>query len=268
MCTVGIVGGTGSRPIMRGSRREEHRVATRWGPVDVAVIFGETAVFAYLHRHGMGHTVPPHAIRHEANMAALRAMGVRDLIGINAVGSLRTDLPVGSFVLLDDFIAAQSVPPRDGPTAVRHTDVSRPYCERLRSMIARELAACPGFRSAGVMAGVVGPRFETASEVRMLRQLGADVVGMTGVPEAVAAREAGLCYAAIACVTNLGVGLNPERLRHADVELEMETIVATLVPSLIAVAAALDSSAPCPVCGMGDYCCSGLSSSPTNALNS
>ena len=185
-------------------------------------------------------------------MDALRAMGVTAVIGICAVGSLRTDLPTGSVLLPNDFIEAQSLPPVSRPLEVLHTDVRFPYCERLRSLIAQTLAYREGFHPTGVMVGVVGPRFESPAEVRALHQIGADVVGMTGVPEAIAAREAGICYASIACVTNLGVGLSDTRPSHGTVTQQMERMVSGLVPDLVAVVENVCPETPCTYCACGD----------------
>lgn len=232
-CSVAVIGGTGSSELLRGLCREERRIRTESGAVDVALArFGPTS-FAFLHRHGPDHTVPPHAIRHDRHMHALKHMGVRRILAINAVGSLRSDLSVGSVVLLSDFIALHPTVEAGVERPARHADLSAPYCPILREQILSAMSHRTDFVSSGVMFGVTGPRYETPSEVRLFGTMGGDVVGMTGVGEAIAAREAGLCYAALACVTNQGVGLSASPVAHGAVTAAMQQILRTLKDDLL-----------------------------------
>jgi len=167
--------------------------------------------------------VPPHRINFRANIAALQAVGVRAVFATAATGALKTELEPGALLVLDQFLDFTRARPltffegEDGE--VVHTDMTNPYCLRLRTRLL-EAAREEGLavRKGGTYVCVEGPRFETAAEIRMFAALGGDVIGMTGVPEVVLAREAGLCYAAVAVVTNPGAGLSAARPQHAEVE--------------------------------------------------
>lgn len=176
----------------------------------------------FLPRHGATHSIAPHLINYRANVLAMRIAGVRRLYATSAVGSLNSDMPPGTCVLLSQFLDFTKSRPTtfaDSPEAgVIHLDFTRPYCSELRDTLA--LAA----RHEGVSVATEGcygcfegPRYETAAEIRMCRILGADVVGMTGCPEVMLAREAGLCYSSVAVVTNRAAGLAEEPLSHEDV---------------------------------------------------
>lgn len=189
---------------------------------------GRRMEVAFLARHGPGHSVPPHRINYRANIWALAELGVTRIIGTAAVGSLRRDLPPGSLVLADGFLDFTrgragtfydgDSSPAGGPAGVVHTDMTEPYCPELRGLLSRA-AAGAGLEvtSGGCYACTEGPRFESPAEIRMLRQLGADLVGMTNVPEVVLARELGMCYALVAMVTNYAAGMTANRLTHAEV---------------------------------------------------
>jgi 5'-methylthioadenosine phosphorylase len=172
--------------------------------------------------------VPPHRINYRANVWALHSLGVRRIVGTGAVGSLRLDYAPGEMVLVDQlldftrgrpstFFDGEGAPGGAEP-AVVHTDMTEPYCPELRRVLA-EAAAAEGALAHGQGCYVCteGPRFETAAEIRMFRQLGADVVGMTNAPEVVLARELGMCYGLVAMVTNYGAGLTGRPLTHGEV---------------------------------------------------
>ncbi|HOF90011.1 MAG TPA: S-methyl-5'-thioinosine phosphorylase, partial [Armatimonadota bacterium] len=183
------------------------------------VLGGRTVLF--LARHGAGHALPPHRVNYRANIWALQALGVEAVLATQAVGSLTPHLAPGHFVLLSqflDFTKARTATFFDGDGPVVHADVTHPYCPRLGGAVLRAGAPLGDtLHSAGVYACMEGPRFETAAEIRALRLLGADVVGMTNVPEVVLAREAGLCYAAVCIVCNWGAGMTNTPLSHREV---------------------------------------------------
>jgi 5'-methylthioadenosine phosphorylase len=182
----------------------------------------------FLARHGSGHRVPPHHINYRANIAALHQIGVRAVLATTAVGGLRAGLTTGDLVLLDDLIdftrdrTGKTFFDGEGDSPVVHTDFTFPYSLELRETV-RAAAQALGIpiHSNGTYLCNDGPRYETPAEVRLFASWGADVVGMTGVPEATLAREAGLHYAGISLVTNLAAGLAPEPLTHAEVETAM-----------------------------------------------
>ncbi|MHB9023731.1 MAG: S-methyl-5'-thioinosine phosphorylase [Armatimonadota bacterium] len=221
---IGIIGGTGVYDL--GSPAEMERILTPFGEAAVAraTIGGREAIF--LARHGVGHSVPPHRINYRANIWALHALGVREVVTTQAVGSLNLRIAPGQFVILSqfiDFTKARSSTFFDGNDGrVIHADVTHPYCSRLIGRLLRAGEFLQDrLHGEAVYACTEGPRFETAAEIHALRMLGADVVGMTNVPEVVLAREAGLCYAALCVVCNWGAGMTEYPLTDDEVRLTM-----------------------------------------------
>lgn len=218
--SIAIIGGTGVYDL--GAEQQTEIITTPYGEAAITrqQIAGQEIIF--LARHGAGHALPPHRINYRANIWALYTLGVRDVLATQAVGSMNLAMAPGHFVLLSQFIdwtkgrASTFFDGDDG--VVRHVDVTNPYCPRMTGDLLRAGAFLAGqLHGGGVYACTEGPRFETAAEVRALRLLGADVVGMTNVPEVVLAREAGLCYAAICIVCNWGAGMTEYPLTHEEV---------------------------------------------------
>lgn len=223
---TGIIIGTGvdEASLLPGAVCE--RVMTRWGPAELLSGSLDGAEVVLVRRHGAGHRIPPHRINYRANIAALKARGVRRVLATAAVGSLNPRMAPGHFCVPDDLIDWTRTRPftffdgKDG--RVVHTDMTHPYCEGVRSALlgaaeANGLVVHPR----GCYACLEGPRYETPAEIRALRTLGADIVGMTNGTEAILCREAGLCLATLALVTNWAAGLGPDRLDHADVTEEV-----------------------------------------------
>lgn len=207
----------------------------------------------FLARHGRRHAVPPHRVNYRANIAALRELGVARVVATAAVGSLRPEIEPGLMLLPDQFLDFTRGRPSsfyegDG-TGVAHVDMSEPYCPELRRALVAQ-AARLGFpcREGGVYVCTEGPRFETPAEIRAFALLGGDVVGMTGVPEVCLAREAGLCYATVATVTNHAAGIATHRLTHSEVLAVMEANAERLRRLLAAVLAELPEERGC-ACG-------------------
>jgi 5'-deoxy-5'-methylthioadenosine phosphorylase len=179
------------------------------GPLTFGRVGGRDVVF--LARHGYGHTVAPHEVNYRANLWALKEEGVAGVVSVASVGGIRKDLEPGALMLPDQIIdytwgrGSTFFEGADAP--VTHIDFTEPYSPALRQRI-REAARLCGERLAegGVYAATQGPRLETAAEINRMERDGADVVGMTGMPEAVLARELGLEYAAIAVVANYAAG--------------------------------------------------------------
>jgi 5'-methylthioadenosine phosphorylase len=207
---IAVIGGSGLYALLDDA--EEVRPRTPFGePSDVVTVatVGGQAV-AFLPRHGRDHRFPPHRIPYRANLWALRALGVRQILAPCAVGGLRPELGPGSLVLPDQLVDRTS-----GRTqtfydeGAVHVSFADPYCPTGRRVV-REVAGSAGVPlvDGGTMVVVEGPRFSTRAESRWFAQgLGASVVNMTGHPEAVLARELGLCYTALALVTDLDAGV-------------------------------------------------------------
>lgn len=238
-----IIGGTGVYDPQLLEDLQEKTVETPYGEITVQTGRYQGHEIAFMPRHGKGHSVPPHKINYRANIWGLKALGVQRILATAAVGSLNPDMEPGHFVFVDqflDFTKGRVGTFFDGdPYGVVHIDMTEPYCPRIRDVLVRvaqklDLTA----HSQGVYVCVEGPRFETPAEIRAYRMLGADVAGMTNVPEVVLAREAGMCYAAMAMVTNMAAGISKTPLTHEEVlevmaantahvrQLAMETIVA------------------------------------------
>lgn len=226
MLQVAIIGGTGFGTALVAGTPET--VETEYGLASLtrADLSGGPELL-FLARHGAGHSLPPHRINHRANIAALRDLGVDAVFATTAVGSLRPEIAPGDFVVLDDFLdftKGEVVTFYGEPGGVRHTDFVHPYDPRLREILLQSAGPeiRPRVHPTGTYLCMSGPRYETPAEVRLFGRWGASVVGMTGAPEAVLCREAGLRYAGVALVTNYGTGLlSAAPLSHAEVEAEM-----------------------------------------------
>lgn len=218
----GIIGGTGVYDPQLLDRLRNEQVSTPYGDVAVQVGTYQGIEIAFMPRHGKGHSIPPHKVNYRANIWALKRLGVRRVLATAAVGSLNPDMKPGHFVIIDQFLDFTKVREHTffdgGETGVVHTDVTHPYCPELRGALIEQADRLElDSHRAGVYVCTEGPRFETAAEIRAFRLLGGDVVGMTNVPEAVLAREAGLCYAVMAMVTNMGAGISEQPLTHDEV---------------------------------------------------
>ncbi|MFB6260428.1 MAG: S-methyl-5'-thioadenosine phosphorylase, partial [Thiohalorhabdaceae bacterium] len=182
-------------------------VETPFGEPSDEILLGELdgLPMAFLPRHGRGHTLPPNAVNYRANIDALKRLGVTDILSLSAVGSLREDLAPGTFVLVDQFIdrTIQRDKSFFGPGLVGHVSMARPVCGRLGDTLEavareQELAVVRG----GTYLAMEGPQFSSLAESELYRAWGCDVVGMTNMPEAKLAREAEICYATVAMVTD------------------------------------------------------------------
>ena len=226
MLTVAVIGGTGfGNALVAG---EPETVETEYGSTSLTrAVLSDSLTLLFLARHGAGHTLPPHKINHRANIAALRDLEVGAVFATTAVGSLRLEIKPGDFVLLDDFLdfsKGEVVTFYSEPGQVKHTDFVHPYDPNLREILLQTAGSAlePRVHRSGTYLCTSGPRYETPAEVRLFGQWGASVVGMTGAPEAILCREAGLRYAGVALATNYGTGLVPNApLSHAEVEQEM-----------------------------------------------
>jgi len=249
---IGIIGGTGAEGIYEEVEPEPRTIETDYGPAEVFVVAAGEREIVFLPRHRTEHDVPPHRINYRANIRALADLECFSVIATNAVGSLRPEMQPGDFVLPDQFLDFTRQRPltfHDGNDGVvRHVDVTVPYCPRLRDRLldASEQRLGASLHPTGTYVCCEGPRFETPAEIQMFAQLGGDVVGMTGVPEVVLAREAGLCYATVCVVTNYAAGSSPQPLTHAEVTQVMEEREEGLRWLLRAVVETIEDDPDCP----------------------
>ena len=210
---LAIIGGSGltKLAILEVTRRWVARTpyGEPSGPLTFGRICGYEVVF--LARHGYGHTIAPHDVNYRANLWALKDVGADAVVSVASVGGIRKDIVPGSLVLPDqiiDYTWGRRSTFFDGPgAAVNHIDFTEPYSAALRRRILEAAADCrEKVIDAAVYAATQGPRLETAAEINRLERDGADIVGMTGMPEAALAREIGLEYAAIAVAANYAAG--------------------------------------------------------------
>ncbi len=204
---IGIIGGSGLYDIAGLQHKEWRRVETPWGEASDELLFGELdgVRCVFLPRHGRGHRLSPTHLNYRANIDALKRSGVTDVLSLSAVGSLKEELPPGHFVIVDQFIDRSFAREKSffGEGCVAHVSVADPVCPRIGD--AAEAAAhaigLPVTRGGTYMV-MEGPQFSTRAESELYRSWGCSVIGMTNMPEAKLAREAELCYATVAMVTD------------------------------------------------------------------
>ncbi|HET6184878.1 MAG TPA: S-methyl-5'-thioadenosine phosphorylase [Acetobacteraceae bacterium] len=204
---IGIVGGSGLYDIEGLEEKAWRHIATPWGEPSDALLFGRLAGVrcVFLPRHGRGHPLSPTHLNYRANIDALKRAGVTDVISLSAVGSLKAELPPGQFVIVDQFIDRSFARDKSffGDGVVAHVSMAHPVCARIGDALeagARRLGL-PVARG-GTYLVMEGPQFSTKAESELYRSWGCSVIGMTNMPEAKLAREAELCYATVAMVTD------------------------------------------------------------------
>jgi len=208
---LGIIGGSGLYELPGLSDTQWVSVDTPWGAPSDQILTGTLATaagparLAFLPRHGRGHRLAPSDLNYRANIAALKQLGVSDVLSLSAVGGLRADLPPGTFVVVDQFIDRTFAREKSffGAGCVAHVSMAHPVCPRLGNHVQAALAGLgvPHVRG-GTYLAMEGPQFSTLAESRLYRSWNCDVIGMTNMPEAKLAREAELCYATVAMVTD------------------------------------------------------------------
>ena len=215
---LAVIGGSGLTQLASLELVERQRRRTPYGEPSAALSFGRISgcPVVFLARHGDDHGIPPHQVNYRANIWALRECGPVGIVAVAAVGSIRANLCPGDLVMPDqiiDYTWGRQSTYHEGPErAVRHVDFTEPFDRRLRQRLARAAAAIGiDLGHSAVYAATQGPRLETAAEINRLERDGADVVGMTAMPEAVLARELGIPYAAINVVANYAAGRGDSR---------------------------------------------------------
>ena len=204
---LGIIGGSGVYDIDGLTNKRWEAVSSPFGSPSDELLFGELngQQLVFLPRHGRGHKLPPSDINFRANIDALKRAGVTDVISVSAVGSLREHLKPGMFVIVDQFIDRTFARNKSffGSGLVAHVSMAHPVCSRLGDHIeaAAKEAGITALRGGTYMV-MEGPQFSSLAESELYRSWGCDVIGMTNMPEAKLAREAELCYATVAMVTD------------------------------------------------------------------
>lgn len=243
-----VIGGTGVYDPALLDEPHEVTVETAFGRVEMTVGRYRNRNVAFLPRHGRGHSVPPHRINYRANIAALKKIGVKQILATTAVGSLQVDCAPGSLLIADDFMdfTKSRIHTFYEDTQVVHVDMSDAYCGRLRFALSR-IAQRLGLQaqSGGTYVCTEGPRFETPAEIRFFQSVGGSVVGMTSVPEVVLAKEAELCYATVCIVTNYAAGISEHPLTHEEVVQAMADNSGRVRHLFFETLASLDSTRDC-----------------------
>ena len=237
---VGVIGGSGFYSLLDDA--EQHRVPTPHGePSDVVTVgtLGDRQV-AFVPRHGSDHRFAPHVVPYRANLWALRSLGVRQVVSLSAVGSLRATLPTGTLVVPDqlaDRTHGRAHTYFDGAAGVGHVSFADPYCRDGR---AAALGTGIEVTDGGTLVVVNGPRFSSRAESLEFQAHGWSIIGMTAMPEAGLARELALCYTTLALVTDLDAGVEAgQGVTHAEVLAAFAANLPRLRELLVATVAAL-----------------------------
>lgn len=231
---LGIIGGTGLTKLANLEITHRQVGRTPYGEPSGALLFGRLCgeEIIFIARHGYGHTIPPHEVNYRANLWALKDHGVDRVVSVATVGGIHPDLRPGSLVVPDQIIdytwGRSHTFSVSGDKPVTHLDFTFPYCADMRRDILRAAASQSiAIRDGGTYAATQGPRLETAAEINRLERDGADMVGMTGMPEAYLAREIELCYAAIGVVVNdaAGRGESSGGIREEDIQRVLDDLM-------------------------------------------
>jgi 5'-deoxy-5'-methylthioadenosine phosphorylase len=214
---LAIIGGSGLTALSNLEVTHRQVVRTPYGepsgPLTFGKILGKEVVF--LARHGYGHTIPPHEVNYRANVWALRDRGVDEIVSVASVGGIGRAFSPGVIAIPDqilDYTWGRKHTYFEGGAAVTHADFTEPYSGALRKrLLAAAVLAGEAVTDGAVYAATQGPRLETAAEINRLERDGADLVGMTGMPEAALARELHVGYAAITAVVNHAAGRGDSR---------------------------------------------------------
>lgn len=246
---LAIIGGSGLDRLAALESTRPVVVSTPYGEPSGPLIVGRlnNHDVVFLARHGENHRLPPHKINYRANMWALQAQGVKKIVAVATVGGIGSDFGAGTLAIPDqiiDYTWGRISTYFDGDSGdsgdVKHIDFTQPYCESMRETLVRATRRTGDLvHSGGTYAATQGPRLESAAEIARLARDGADMVGMTGMPEAALARELDLCYATLAVVVNAaaGTGASAKTIDLRQAESIARTLMARVVKILEEVAA-------------------------------
>jgi 5'-methylthioadenosine phosphorylase len=241
---IGVLGGSGLYAIDSLEESEWVRIDTPWGPPSDELLVGRIAGvrFAFLPRHGRGHRMAPSEVNFRANIDALKRIGCTDLLALSAVGSLQEEIAPGAFVVVDQFIDRTVGRPSSffGSGMVAHVSMADPVCPRLAGIAAEagEAAGAPVVRG-GTYVAIEGPQFSSRAESHLYRSWGADIIGMTAMPEAKLAREAELPYALVGMATDYDCWREGEAHVEVDQVLQIMHANAAAARRLVAAFAGL-----------------------------
>jgi 5'-methylthioadenosine phosphorylase len=215
--TALVILGSGLYDLYKQSVSKTNDLQTKFGIATYAEVQNEKPVRTYvMFRHGNLHSLPPHLINYRANIQAAIELDVDFIVTSASVGAISPRLSIGEYLVLDQFIdftkTRVSSFYNDPGSPFKHADMTNPYSEKIRTALIKALRShkAKHYRTRGTYVCTDGPRFETPAEIKMFRKMGGDVVGMTGVPEVVLAREAGIDYGTLALVTNMAAGLQTQ----------------------------------------------------------
>lgn len=241
---IGIIGGTGTKSLLETySIISKKEINTKYGIApEISILDIENKEVAYIPRHSEGHSVPPHKINYRANIEALKNIGVNQVYATNSVGSLDTNIEPGSILIPDNFIDfTQNRVSTFFDEEVVHIDCTNPYCETLRNNLIKLNDVHPY----GIYIATEGPRFETGAEIQFYKLIGGKVVGMTGVPEVVLAKEKQMCYSSICAVTNYAASISPTKLTITEVVDAMNNCQEKLIQLITKTIKNTDSNYDC-----------------------
>lgn len=241
---IGVLGGSGLYELDGLDEAQQISVASSFGEPSGPVTMGaiEGVRFTFLARHGTDHRLPPSAINYRANIDVLKRCGVTDVLSVSAIGSLREDIAPGHFMMPDQFLDRTEGRARSffdtGVTA--HVDLADPICPRLSAFVASAAATSGApVQSGGCYVAIEGPQFSTRAESELYRQWGADVIGMTAMPEARLAREAELPYALLGLVTDYDCWRSGDAVQATDILSVMRDNLAKARATLVELARSL-----------------------------
>ena len=262
---LGIIGGSGLYDLPDLEVTEQRTVETPLGSPSDRLVVGRLAgqEVVFLSRHGRGHRLTPSELPYRANVYALKSLGVTHLLSVSAVGSLRDELAPLSLVVPDQVIDRTLTRPRSffGEGVVAHVGIADPYCAEFSEALARAAGGTGRtVFSGGTYVCIEGPQFSTRAESELYRSWGASIIGMTAMPEARLAREAELCYACLALITDYDVWHETEA--DVSVELVLANLQANVVAAREVVRALAASGLPRRACGCKDALAGGIATDP------
>jgi len=246
MAEFAIIGGSGFGQIKELDITQKKTVQTPFGEPSAPLVFGKFGgkEIIFLPRHGAEHTIPPHQINYRANIWALKDAGIKNIIGMGAVGGIRQDMAPGCLAIPHQIIdytwGREHTYFEQQQGKVVHVDFTDPYCEKLRTgLIEAGRLAKVELVSDGTYGATQGPRLESAMEINRMERDGSDLVGMTGMPEAALARELDLSYASCAVVANWAAGRGDGPITWAEIEASLDEGMDKAKAVLLALVASL-----------------------------
>jgi 5'-methylthioadenosine phosphorylase len=261
---IGVIGGSGIYEVDGLENAEWRRIESPFGEMSDEVLCGDLdgQPMVFLPRHGRGHRIPPSELNFRANIDGLKRAGVTEILSVSACGSLKEELPPGTFVVCDQFIDRTFARVKSffGTGLVAHVGLGHPTCSRLQGAVAEALSELDiPHQVGGTYLAMEGPQFSTLAESKLYRSWGCDVIGMTNMPEAKLAREAEICYVTVAMVTDYDCW-------HPDHDhVTVDSIIAVLLDNADKGRALVKQTAP-KLAGRASSCQAGCQTALDNAI--